>query len=83
MDIRLPQENMKMECIHCRGKMERGFAPLSIHRRAVHLQLDAVPAWVCTQCGEPCFESEEVDKVQSFIRDLERVIPSLGASQAA
>ena len=49
-----------MECIHCKGRMKRGTAPFSLDRNGYHVSWDAVPARVCTQCGEPFFEAREV-----------------------
>ena len=42
-----------MKCIHCEGQMKKDVAPFHIDRKGYHLSLDAVPAWVCGQCGEP------------------------------
>lgn len=53
-----------MECIHCKGEMKRSTAPFSITRNGYHLFWEAIPAWVCTQCGEPYFETHEVDLIQ-------------------
>jgi YgiT-type zinc finger domain-containing protein len=50
--------------------MDRGTAPFHIDRKGFHLTLDTVPAWVCAQCGEACFESSEVDAIQQVIHDL-------------
>lgn len=61
-----------MTCIHCKGKMRRGKAPFHIDRKGYHLLLDAVPAWVCTQCAEPYFEEAEVDTIQQAIRSLDK-----------
>ena len=61
-----------MECIHCKGLMKRGTAPLSIERKGYHIHWDALPAWVCTQCGEPLFEGREVDVIQDAIKALDR-----------
>jgi len=35
------------------------------------LTLDAVPAWVCQQCGEVYFDEPEVDSIQEIIRVVE------------
>ena len=56
-----------MKCIHCKGTMERGTAPFHIDRAGIHLSFDAMPAWVCKQCGEPLFEQTEVDLIQSIL----------------
>ncbi len=60
-----------MKCIYCQGEMRRGHAPYQIDRKGYHLTLEAVPAWVCHQCGEACFESAEVDKIQEVIRAID------------
>jgi YgiT-type zinc finger domain-containing protein len=60
-----------MECMHCQGRMEKGTAPFHIDRRGYHLTLDAVPAWICKQCGEVYFDESEVDSIQEIIRALE------------
>jgi len=38
-----------MECLHCKGRMERGTAPFSVDRHGYHVRWDAIAAWVCTQ----------------------------------
>lgn len=59
-----------MECSHCRGRMVRGSAPLSIDRDGYQIHWNAIPAWVCSQCGEANFEIREMQAIQ---RVLERV----------
>ena len=61
-----------MNCIHCKGKMERKSAPFRIDRKGYHLTLDEIPAWVCSQCGEVYFEEAEVDAIQDVIRSLDK-----------
>ncbi len=60
-----------MECIYCKGEMVKGAAPLSINRRGYHIHWAAVPAWVCSQCGEIYFESREADLIQKALATLE------------
>jgi len=60
-----------MKCIHCQGEMKRGTTPFHVDRKGCHLLLDAVPAWVCTQCGEPHFEEKEVDAIQDLVASVE------------
>ena len=60
-----------MECMHCRGKMVRKKVPFQVDREGYHLTFDAVPAWVCTQCGEPYFEAAEVDAIQNALKLLD------------
>ena len=61
-----------MKCLYCQGKMVRGTAPFDIHRKGYHLSFDAVPAWVCTQCGESYFAESEVETIQQAIRALDK-----------
>ena len=60
-----------MKCMYCQGEMARGSAPFHIDRKDVHISLDKVPAWVCTQCGEVYFEETEVDAVPGIIRAVD------------
>ena len=69
-----------MECALCKGKMERATAPFAVYRHGYHIHWDAVPAWVCAQCGEPHFEAQEVDVVQRAIQAIERESAGLKAS---
>ncbi len=60
-----------MECIYCKGSMKKGTAPFSIDRERYHIYWASVPAWVCAQCGEPYFESREVDAIQKALTILD------------
>jgi hypothetical protein len=42
-----------------------------------HISWDAIPAWVCEQCGESLFETPEVDTIQSALAALDRDTASL------
>jgi hypothetical protein len=46
-------------------------------RNGYHISWDAIPAWVCEQCGESLFETPEVDTIQSAIAALDRDTASL------
>jgi hypothetical protein len=46
------------------------------------LALDAVPAWVCGQCGEPFFEEREVGAIQGAIRTLDEQTRQLATDVA-
>lgn len=65
-----------MKCPSCKQLMQWGTAPLSIDRNGYQVFWDAIPAWLCDQCGEPLFEAREVDLVQSalFVLDRETAI---------
>lgn len=69
-----------MKCVHCQGEMVRGSAPFHVDRKGYHLLLDAVPAWVCSQCGEAYFEEVEVDSIQHSIRVLDDQARKLASS---
>lgn len=69
-----------MECIYCRGRMEKATAPFTVDRKGYHVHWDAIPAWVCTQCGEAYFESREVDAIQKVLSVLDREHAALTAS---
>lgn len=71
-----------MKCIYCQGTMKRGTAPFHIDRHGCHLALDAVPAWVCEQCGETYFGEREVDAIQDLIRVLDEKADALSKSVA-
>ena len=63
---------MIMQCMHCRGEMKRSHAPFSVDRNGYHVHWDALPAWVCEQCGEPYFESADVARIQRALTALDR-----------
>jgi YgiT-type zinc finger domain len=70
-----------MKCIYCQGEMKRGTVPFHVDRKGYHLVLDAVPAWVCTQCGEVYFEEAEVDAIQDVMKLLdEKTEPLMSVS---
>ncbi len=69
-----------MECIHCGGEVRRGRAPFQIDREGYVLTLQAVPAWICGQCGEAYFEDREVDFIQEVIRSMDTKARNLAAS---
>jgi len=54
-----------MQCLFCQGTMQKSKAPFSLDRKGYHIFWDEIPAWVCTQCGEPYFESNEVELIQN------------------
>ena len=60
-----------MDCLHCKGSMKRATVPFSLDRKGYHVHWESVPAWVCTQCGEPYFESREVAIMQRAAKSLD------------
>ena len=65
-----------MECLYCKGTMKKGTAPFSVDRDEYHIHWHALPAWVCTQCGEAYFEKAEVNRIQRALQAVETVVPS-------
>ena len=72
-----------MECLHCKGRMVRSTAPFSLDRNGYHVAWDAIPAWVCGQCGEPFFESREVELIQKALTELDRESAALASIASA
>lgn len=62
----------KLNCTYCHGQMKHSQAPFHVDHNGYHLVFDAVPAWVCGQCGEAYFEEREVDAIQSTIEVLDQ-----------
>jgi YgiT-type zinc finger domain-containing protein len=60
-----------MKCIQCQGRLKHSKAPFHVDRRGYHLAMDAVPAWVCTQCGEVYFEDKAVDSIQKVLHSID------------
>lgn len=77
---RFQSEGEEMKCIHCQGQMRRATTPFHIDRKGCHLMLDAVPAWVCEQCGEAYFEEKEVDTIQDLVRAIEAKVEALAGT---
>ena len=69
-----------MKCLYCQGAMARATAPFHIDRKGYHLILDTIPAWVCSQCGEPYFEEAEVEAIQQIIRAVDQHMAKLVVS---
>lgn len=63
---------MTMECLLCKGRLEKRPVPFTLERNGYHVTWDAVPAWVCTQCGEPMFEERQVKLMQEALVSLDR-----------
>jgi YgiT-type zinc finger domain-containing protein len=70
-------------CVHCRGRMIRGTAPFSLARNGYHVSWDAIPAWVCSQCGEPFFLSREVELIQKALTELDRESAALASADSS
>ena len=66
-----------MKCFHCQGELRRGNTTYTINRRSYHVIIDDVPAWICSQCGEPLFDEKQVDAIQRLIRVMDKDVPLL------
>jgi YgiT-type zinc finger domain-containing protein len=64
-------EERTMTCSSCQGRMTRTSAPLHLDRKGYRLALDAVPVWICWQCGESHYEEREVAAIQTVLRVIE------------
>lgn len=60
--------------------MRYGSAPYSIDRNGYHVTWDAIPAWVCDQCGEVLFEAREVDLIQEALMVLDSITVTLATA---
>ncbi len=60
-----------MECLHCKDKMIKDNSQFSVDRNGYHISWEAVPAWVCTQCGEALFEENEVKHIQNALQKID------------
>ena len=60
-----------MECLHCKGTLKKGEAPIRIDRDGWHITINSAPAWVCDQCGEYLFDENEVAAIQDLIKTVE------------
>ena len=72
MEKSISREEKNMKCIYCQGIMKKDKSPYPIDRKGYHLLLDAIPAWICQQCGEAYFEEAEVQKIQDVTRTLDK-----------
>ena len=57
--------------------MKRSHIPFHADSRGCHVTIDAVPAWVCGQCGEAHFEEKEVDAIQKLMGAVEQELKTL------
>jgi YgiT-type zinc finger domain-containing protein len=71
-----------MKCLHCHGELQRGKTTYTANRRGYHLIIDDVPAWICSQCGEPLFDEKQVDAIQQIIRKIDADVPLVAAAAA-
>lgn len=66
-----------MECPYCKGIMKKQAVPFTMERKGYQIHWDAVPAWVCTQCGESVFEEKEVNAMQRALSLVDKETQAL------
>jgi YgiT-type zinc finger domain-containing protein len=66
-----------MKCFHCQAELHRGTATFTDSRKGYVLVLQDVPAWVCSQCGEPLFEEAAVEGIQAVLNTLDEQVQKL------
>jgi len=71
-----------MKCLYCEGDMIQSTAPFSIDRKGYHITWNEIPAWVCTQCGEPLFEEKEVKHIQNALKKIDEETSFLSLKSA-
>lgn len=65
------EEEEKMKCYYCGGKMAKGKTTYSVNKKGYHLLVDDIPAWICSQCREVYFEGDAVDIIQNVIKNID------------
>ncbi|MDH5720497.1 MAG: YgiT-type zinc finger protein [Spirochaetia bacterium] len=60
-----------MEYIFCKGKLEKKTAPFTVERKDYQIHYNALPAFVCVQCGEPVFEENALALIQKSVKSIE------------
>lgn len=69
-----------MECFYCKGTLIRKSVSYTVTRKGYHLIGDAVPAWICDQCGEMLFDEEAVRALQDMLEEIDRRVETLALS---
>jgi len=60
-----------MKCAQCGGKLTHQRTSYTIARSGYHLTVNDIPAWVCTQCGQPLFDDEQSATLERLIAALD------------
>ena len=55
-----------MNCMQCKGEMEKKRVPYSVDRKGYHLYIREIPAMVCSQCGEKYFHSSVYESMEKL-----------------
>ncbi len=73
-----PVQILPMRCLCCQGPVERSTTRLKVERGGCRLEWDAVPAWVCSRCGQTYFEPQEVERIHEAARAVGAVESTRG-----
>ena len=68
-----------MRCSHCQSELKRGTATFTDSRNGYVIVLQDIPAWVCTQCGEPLFDPDAVSGIQDVLQAVDERVKKLRA----
>jgi len=60
--------------------MKKQTVPFTMERKGYHIHWDAVPALVCTQCGESVFEEKEVTAMQRALSLVDKETQGLASA---
>ena len=66
-----------MKCLHCQSELKRGTATFTDSRNGYVIELQDIPAWVYTQCGEPLFDADAVSGIQDVLRAVDERVEKL------
>lgn len=66
-----------MECLQCKGEMQKGTTSYTDTRNGYVIVLQEVPAWVCKQCGEALLEADAVSGIQDVLRAIDERVGKL------
>lgn len=66
-----------MNCLLCKGEMEKTTVAYTVDRKGYHLFIEKIPAYVCSQCGEKYFGEKEVEAIQNMIKTLEEKLQNV------
>jgi YgiT-type zinc finger domain-containing protein len=56
-----------MKCVFCQGKLKKGTVPFHIDRKGIHITFDAIPAYVCQQCGQAMFDEKATESIEEVV----------------
>ena len=66
-----------MKCLHCQSELKRGTATFTDSHNGYVIVLQDIPAWVCTQYGEPLFDPNAVSGIQDVLQAVDEHVKKL------